>query len=197
MSRFDAVYDAGSPPWDIGRPQPELIRLEAEGELLGRVLDAGCGTGEAALYLASRGYKVWGFDFAETAVRRARQKSKQRGLGVRWKVQDLLKLKGAGYAFDTVVDMAVLHTFNDAQWPRYAAGLAAALGPGGRYFGLAFSEKEPAGWGGPRRVTQAQIRQVFAKGWTLEWIRPAKYEVAFRKRPAKAWLAKAVRGWGE
>ena len=44
---WDASYTAGTPAaWDIGRPQPTFVRLAEEGRLTGRLLDAGCGTGE-------------------------------------------------------------------------------------------------------------------------------------------------------
>jgi SAM-dependent methyltransferase len=45
---FDAAYH-GTPPWEIGRPQPALAELAEAGALRGRVLDVGCGTGEHAL----------------------------------------------------------------------------------------------------------------------------------------------------
>jgi SAM-dependent methyltransferase len=47
---WDASYTTGTPAaWDIGRPQPAFVRLADEGRLTGRLLDAGCGTGENAL----------------------------------------------------------------------------------------------------------------------------------------------------
>lgn len=52
---WDAIYrSATPPPWDIGRPQPAFVRLADSGLLAGRVLDAGCGTGEHALLAAAR-----------------------------------------------------------------------------------------------------------------------------------------------
>src|ERR1039458_5240791 len=51
---FDASY-AGTPPWDIGRPQPAFLALAEAGTIRGRVLDVGCGTGEHALMAASMG----------------------------------------------------------------------------------------------------------------------------------------------
>src|ERR1039458_3550152 len=39
---FDASY-AGTPPWDIGRPQPAFLALAEAGTIRGRVLDVGCG----------------------------------------------------------------------------------------------------------------------------------------------------------
>ena len=52
----------GMPPWDIGRHQPAFERALREGDVRGPVLDAGCGTGENALYLAAQGFDVAGVD---------------------------------------------------------------------------------------------------------------------------------------
>ena len=60
---FDASY-AGTPPWDIGRPQPAFLALAEAGTIRGRVLDVGCGTGEHALMAASMGLEATGIDSA-------------------------------------------------------------------------------------------------------------------------------------
>src|ERR1051326_4612293 len=39
-------------PWDIGKPQPPFVKVADQ--VTGSILDAGCGTGEHALYFASR-----------------------------------------------------------------------------------------------------------------------------------------------
>ena len=49
---FDESY-LGTPPWDIGSPQPVFAAL-VERAKFGRVLDAGCGTGEHTLMVAAR-----------------------------------------------------------------------------------------------------------------------------------------------
>src|SRR5918912_3323555 len=77
---WDASYLDGPAPWDTGRPQPAIVRLAAEGAFAGAVLDAGCGTGENALHVASLGLRVLGVDVAETALRMARAKAAARGL---------------------------------------------------------------------------------------------------------------------
>ena len=51
-SSFENLY-AGQPRWEIGRPQKAI--LDVADQITGSVLDAGCGTGENALYFASRG----------------------------------------------------------------------------------------------------------------------------------------------
>jgi 2-polyprenyl-3-methyl-5-hydroxy-6-metoxy-1,4-benzoquinol methylase len=64
---FDALY-AGTPPWDIGRPQPAFLELAEAETLRGRVLDVGCGTGEHALMAAGLGLDATGIDSAPTAI---------------------------------------------------------------------------------------------------------------------------------
>src|ERR1700761_8819402 len=94
MTEFwDASYTAEArPPWDIGRPQPAFIRLAEAGMLTGKVLDAGCGTGEHALLAAAHGAEATGIDAAPTAIERARAKAAERGLPARFEVADVLDL---------------------------------------------------------------------------------------------------------
>ena len=77
---WDASYLDGPAPWDIGAPQPAIVRVASEGGFAGTVLDAGCGTGENALHVASLGLLVLGVDVAETAVAMAREKAETRGI---------------------------------------------------------------------------------------------------------------------
>lgn len=42
---WDASYQDGPAPWDIGQPQPAVVRLASEGGFTGAVPDTGCGTG--------------------------------------------------------------------------------------------------------------------------------------------------------
>ena len=64
---WDASYHDGPAPWDLGEPQPAIVRLAAHGGFAGSVLDAGCGTGENALHIASLGLPVLGVDVWEHA----------------------------------------------------------------------------------------------------------------------------------
>jgi 2-polyprenyl-3-methyl-5-hydroxy-6-metoxy-1,4-benzoquinol methylase len=86
---FDEVY-AGTPPWDIGRPQPVFLRLAEAGDIQGRVLDAGCGTGEHVLMAAERGLDATGIDAAPRAIAAAQRKAAERGLTARFLVWDAL-----------------------------------------------------------------------------------------------------------
>jgi 2-polyprenyl-3-methyl-5-hydroxy-6-metoxy-1,4-benzoquinol methylase len=86
---FEQTY-AGKAPWDIGKPQAPFVAVAAR--VTSSVLDAGCGTGDTALFFAARGHRVTGIDFVEEAIRRARAKAAERGLAVEFLVKDALTL---------------------------------------------------------------------------------------------------------
>ena len=187
MDFFSSVYE-GTPPWDIGRPQREFVQLEEADEIRGSVLDVGCGTGENALYLAERGHDVWGIDFTPRAIEKARDKAAQRHLNVTFLVGDALQLGALGRDFDTVIDSGLFHTLSDEERPLFASSLADVLRRGSTYFMLCFSELELGSYG-PRRVTQAEIRETFTHGWRIKYIRSAYMESQRHLEGIHAWLA--------
>jgi SAM-dependent methyltransferase len=184
---FDAMY-TGTPPWDIGRPQGSLRAVADAGGLRGRVLDAGCGTGEHALMAAALGLDATGIDGSPTAIGLARQKAAERGIDVRFLVGDALDLGSLGEFFDTVIDSGLFHVFDDDDRVRYVDSLRAATAPGGRVYVLCFSDRFPPGFG-PRRVSEEEIRASFSDGWTVEAIDAVGLEVNFSPEPIPAWLA--------
>jgi SAM-dependent methyltransferase len=186
---FDAAYE-GTPPWDIGRPQPAIVRLADEGRIKGAVLDVGCGTGEHVLLLKERGYDVMGIDGSPRAIKRALSKARRRRLDARFEVADALDLSGLSRTFDTVIDSGLFHVFPDDERVRFVNSLGGVLRPGGTYFMMCFSEHEPGNWG-PRRVTQAEIRSAFRDGWRVDSITPSTFETL--GEPASAWLASLTR----
>src|SRR5215471_13357321 len=189
---FDAVYAAGTPAWDIGRPQPAFVELAEAGRLVGRTLDVGCGTGEHALMAAAVGLDATGVDAAPTALAAARKKADERGLSVRFLEWDALELASLGEQFDTVLDCGLFHVFEDEDRPRFVEGLRASLPIGGCYYMLCFSDREPGDWG-PRRISEEEIRAAFGDGWKVEAIEPARIEITIDPGAAYAWRASILR----
>ena len=192
VTHFIDAYK-GKPPWDIGRPQPTFQELADAGEIAGPVLDAGCGTGENTLFLAARGLEVVGVDAVEAAVEAARRKAVARGLYAEFLVHDALALDGLGRRFATVVDSGLFHTFDDRERGRFVTSLAAALTLGGHYYVLCFSERELRE-GGPRRVTQAELRAAFDHPpFRVLSIAAAEMAANLDGESRKAWLARIER----
>jgi cyclopropane fatty-acyl-phospholipid synthase-like methyltransferase len=191
--QFDAAYREGSAPWDIGRAQPDVMRLVDAGLITGRVIDIGCGTGENALYCATAGLDVVGVDGSPEAIRQARDKARQRGVLIRFDVADVLDLTEYGQGFDTATDSGVFHVFDDEDRPRYEDSVHGVLRPGGRLFLLCFSEHQPGDWG-PRRVTQAELRETFTDGWRIDSVEAAHLTTRLDDAPqVAAWLAAMTR----
>jgi cyclopropane fatty-acyl-phospholipid synthase-like methyltransferase len=191
-STFESMY-AGQAPWDIGRPQKPFI--DSADRISGSILDAGCGTGDNALFFASRGHKVTGIDFIEEAINRANRKAAERGLSATFLVMDALALKDLPEVFDSVIDSGLFHVFSDEDRKRYVEGLATVLKPGGRLFLMCFSDEEP-GTQGPRRVSKKELLDAFVEGWAIESIEPVRAEgrpdfkdFTFSEGGPKAWFA--------
>jgi SAM-dependent methyltransferase len=189
---FENLY-AGKAPWDIGKPQVPFVAVADR--VTSPVLDAGCGTGDTALFFAARGHKVAGIDFLEEAIRRARAKAAERGLAAQLLVKDALTLGDWGERFASVIDSGLFHVFSDEDRRRYVGGLARVLEPGGRLFLMCFSDAEP-GTEGPRRVSRQELYDAFADGWEVESVEPCQIEVnpefqgfTFSAGGPKAWFA--------
>jgi SAM-dependent methyltransferase len=186
---WDASYRHAPAPWDIGRPQPAIVRLASEGRFAEPVLDAGCGTGEHALLIASLGLAVVGVDVAETALAIAREKADARGLVVEFAAADALRLERLGRKFETVLDCGLFHTFDSHERPAYAASLASVTEHDGTLYVLCFSDDGPDR--GPHPISQADLRAAFSpdNGWKVASIESDRLQTRIHDDGAPAWLA--------
>jgi SAM-dependent methyltransferase len=189
---FDAIYETGTPPWDIGRPQTAFQRLAETGALSGTVLDVGCGTGEHALLAASFGLDAVGVDIAAGAIARAEAKAAERNLRARFLTGDARRLDEIGDRFDTVLDCGLFHVFDDDDRGLFVESLSSVVPAGGRYHMLCFSERQPGDWG-PRRITREQIRASLASGWDIDSIAPTVIAITLDPAGAQAWQVAATR----
>jgi len=192
QSQFENMY-AGKAPWDIGKPQPSIV-LAAD-RVKSPLLDAGCGTGDNAIFFAERGLRVTGVDFVSEAVKRARAKAAERGVEVEFLVKDALSMIDWDKRFASVIDCGLFHVFGDDDRRRYVQGLAHVLENNGRLFLMCFSDAEP-GEHGPRRVSRQELINAFFDGWKVESIEPIRFEVrkdstefSFSEGGPKAWFA--------
>lgn len=186
---WDASYQGGPAPWDIGKPQPTVVRVASAGGFAGAVLDVGCGTGENALHVASMGLQVLGVDVAETALAIARQKAKDRNIEVEFVAADAFGLEGLGRMFRTVLDCGLFHTFDGDERTPYVASLASVTEHDGSLYLLCFSDGGPDT--GPHPVSRRELRAAFnpGTGWEIAAIEPDRLQTRFHDDGAPAWFA--------
>ncbi len=166
---------AQQPPWEIGHPQPALVAVADRIE--GSILDAGCGTGDCALFFAARGHVVYGVDFVPEAIAQAKAKAAARQLEACFLVMDALALGQLPRQFDNVIDCGLFHVLADHDRRMYVDAIGQVLRPGGQLWLLCFSEQEPPGQG-PRRISRADLHDAFATGWKIESIDEVRMEAA-------------------
>jgi SAM-dependent methyltransferase len=184
---FDRLYRGepaveGAPrptgvPWDIRQAQPRVMELEALGGITGEVLDIGCGLGDNAIFLASRGYSVTGLDGSPAAIELARGRAAQAGVSLTFGVADATDLTGYEGRFDTVVDSALYHCLDDAGRQAYAASLYLATRPGARWHLYCFSDGNVNGLVAPMGlVPESNLRDTLtANGWRIDFLGPTTY----------------------
>jgi SAM-dependent methyltransferase len=142
---FDSVYMQGVPPWDIGRSQPAFAELAERGLVAGRVLDAGCGTGEHTLMAAALGLEATGFDVAATAIAIANTKARDRGLEARFLQLNALVLSSLGEQFDTGPRLRALPLVRGRRRPPEVRERTSRL-DAGRWALLHALFQRPPGW---------------------------------------------------
>jgi len=192
---WDEVYK-GTPPWDIGHPQPAFQALIQSGEIKpGRALDIGCGRGENAIMLAMSGCDVTGIDLAKDAISDAKAKAIERHVKVNFTVGNVLQMDQffTEGEFDIVIDSGLFHVMTDEERPVFARQMHRVLKNGGKYFMLCFSDKETGEYELPRRVSKAEIESTFSPLFNIIYIKDVAFDSLLSPSSRKAYLLSATR----
>jgi ubiquinone/menaquinone biosynthesis C-methylase UbiE len=181
------------PPWDVGHPQQAFVNLVEHEEMrASRVLDIGSGPGENTIFLAKEGFKAVGLDFTPEAVEIARDRAQQRGVDVEFIVGDVLNLDQyfESNTFDYVIDSGLFHSIQREDLDQFVRQINRVLKPGGIYYILCFSDKEPPGFG-PRRISKETIRETLEPSFEVEYISDTVFESRIHQDGARAYLVRA------
>ncbi len=183
-------------PWEIRRPQPAIVDLFKWGQITGKVLDVGCGTGENTIFLAEQGLETVGIDLAGRAIERAwsnvlhLESRTQHPVHIHFEKLDVFSVDKLGQTFDTIIDSGMFHSLPPRQRERFAGLLQKILRPGGKYHMLCFNNKGLSTLF-PLRVTKEEIYRIFREGFTIQGIRNAKFHSLLG--PLDAYLVTIVR----
>ena len=109
--RFKERYKAGNTPWDIGKPDFNLIETVTKIPIKScKALDIGCGTGDNSIWLAQKQFQVTGTDVSEIAIEKAKEKALKSNVKCTFLVVDFFKSRIEGAPFGFVFDRGCFHT---------------------------------------------------------------------------------------
>jgi len=108
-------------------------------------VDLGCGAGNYAVYLASRGFDVTGVDSAPAAIRLSKENATKKGVVCTFLVDDVLgDLEAVTGTFDFAYDWEFLHHIFPNQRKWYVTNVHSLLSPKGKYLSVCFNEGDQA-----------------------------------------------------
>lgn len=126
------------------------------------VLDAGCGNGRNAVYLASRGHRVTAIDFSEAALKATSEHARRERLSQQIEVQhvDLLAdLPHSSGRFNLVLDSYVsCHILDPINFKAYWNELARVTTPGGLIYTSMFCDDDEF-YAGHRQPSHGNTKQ--------------------------------------
>ena len=189
MDRIYRQMPLGNIPWNIEVPPKALLELVDGGVVRPcRALDLGCGAGNYAIYLASKGFKVTGIDVSAAAIEIARAAAVSKGVKSEFIVADVLGgLSEVDGTFDFAYDWELLHHIMPQQRAKYVDNVHRLLSSRGRYLSVCFSEKDPQfGGKGKRRETplgtvlyfssEDEIKSLFSPHFSIKELKTMEIE---------------------
>lgn len=156
---YQERYKAGDAPWDIGKPDFNLIEVVTQ-KLVApcKALDIGCGTGDNSIWLAQNGFQVVGIDTSDIALDKAREKAAQAKVECEFRRVDFLSGRVEGAPFGFVFDRGCFHSFaSHDERTRFAENVAEHLSDGGLWLSLVGSADDRREGPGPPRRTALDI----------------------------------------
>jgi 2-polyprenyl-3-methyl-5-hydroxy-6-metoxy-1,4-benzoquinol methylase len=172
-------------PWVYETPPALLVELFNNGTIKPcKTLELGCGVGNYAIYLASKGFEVTGIDKSRRAIEIAKDKAKKLEVNCNFLVSDVTgDLSDIGGNFDFIFDWELLHHIFPEKRKSFLKNIHTLLNPGGTYLTVSFSEKDPSFGGvGKYRKTPMGTVLYFSSEYELEKLFMSIFNVEVLKR---------------
>jgi SAM-dependent methyltransferase len=196
---WQALYRDGNDGWELGAPAPPLAAWLDSGGVFrsrdagapARIAVPGAGRGHDARLLVRRGYRVWGFDWAPSAIAAATSLAGSEGLDVTFEARDVFTLADQyGGFFDGVWEYTCFCAIDPSRRAEYARLVHALLRPGGLLLACFYPLREGTD-GPPFPVSHAEINELLAEGFRIRSATaPAQ---SAERRQGLEWLVLAER----
>ncbi len=159
IDRFKERYRKGETPWDLGRPDFNLVEVVSRRPLAPcRTLEIGCGSGNDAIFLAQHGFTVTGIDVSKIALDQAQDKASEAGVSPEFIQMDFMSREVPGGPFKFIYDRGCFHHYDeDDKREAFAQKVASYLEKDGLWLSLLGSTDGPDRETGPPRRSLRQI----------------------------------------
>jgi SAM-dependent methyltransferase len=159
QNRFKQRYETGDTPWDIGKPDFNLIQTVTTTPIKPcKALEIGCGTGDNSIWLYQQSFHVVGTDASEVAIEKAKEKASKANAKCAFLVSDILTSRVEAAPFGFVFDRGCFHTMDsDKERKSFAENVNRHLEEDGLWLSLLGNADEQRDGPGPPQRTARDI----------------------------------------
>jgi SAM-dependent methyltransferase len=157
--RYQQRYEARDTPWDIGKPDFNLVQAVTTTPILPcKALDIGCGTGDNAIWLSQQNFLVSGIDASEIAIEKAKEKALKANAKCNFLVTDILTSRVEGAPFGFAFDRGCFHSLtSDKERNTLAENVNGQLEKDGLWLSLIGNADEQRQAPGPPQRTARDV----------------------------------------
>jgi SAM-dependent methyltransferase len=188
-NRYKERYEARDTPWDISKPDFNLIQTVTTRPIEPRkALDIGCGTGDNAIWLYQQNFHVLGIDTSEIAIEKAKEKALKANVKCTFMVMDILTTRVEGAPFGFAFDRGCFHSLNsDKERKSFAENVNGHLEKDGLWLSLiGNADEQRHGPGPPQRTAGDIVNSVEPYFEILSLV--SSYFGSNRPNPPRAWV---------
>lgn len=186
---FEQRYKTENTPWELGRVDANLVNILAKRNIkTGRILDVGCGIGTCTIWLAENGYKATGIDVSGTAIRKAKEKAREKGIFPTFHKRNFLKETVKERHFDFLFDRGCFHSLDtDEDRAGFAENAAFHLKENGLWFCISGNSDDDREAEGPPRRSATEIVTAVEPFFKIQFIAAGLMDSDSKPAP-KAWI---------
>ncbi|WDP91112.1 MAG: class I SAM-dependent methyltransferase [Desulfobacter sp.] len=186
--RFNHLYETGAPPWELDRPDNDLMGWVAGYPIEPcKTLELGCGTGVNALWLAGQGFEVTGIDFSPFALEKARANARAENIAACFMEMDFLREHLDTTDFSFVFDRGCFHSFDDPDdRAAFAQNVHRHMAAQGLWLSFLGSADAPPRNQGPPMRSALDIVRAVEPWFEILTLTTAVFD-SNRKTPARNW----------
>jgi SAM-dependent methyltransferase len=189
QNRFKQRYETGDTPWDIGKPDFNLIQTVTATPIKPcKALEIGCGTGDNSIWLYQQSFHVVGIDASEVAIEKAKEKALKANATCTFLVGDVLRSRIEGAPFGFAFDRGCFHTLgSDKERRRFAEKVHGHLGENGLWLSLLGNADEQRDGPGPPQRTARDIVNAVERYFEILSLVSGSFG-SNRPNPPRAWV---------